>query len=348
MAENITDKDQISLKEILLTIRDWIAFLFSKWLIILIVGLIGGALGFLYAALSKPQYSASIDFILANSDENNTNLMGLASQFGINLGTTSDDAFRGNNIIALMKSRRMVQKALLMRPPGASESLLNIFCRDNKLPDSWKKDARLSKIYPFPDSLSQMSRTQDSIFREIYDGVQKDNLEISLPNKDQTIYNVTTTSRNEIFSFYLTKYVADVTSAFYIETKTSVAKSNLSMLQHEADSLRNLLGAAITASGSETDFTFNLNPAYQVQRSASQKSQMQATVLGTAYGEVVKNLELAKITLQKQTPLYQIIDEPSLPLKMETKSKLVYLLAGGFFAGIIICIWLMIRRVLSS
>jgi uncharacterized protein involved in exopolysaccharide biosynthesis len=120
------------------------------------------------------------------------------------------------------------------------------------------------------------------------------------------------------------------------------------MLQHEADSLRNLLGIAITATASQADLTFNLNPAYQVQRSGSQKSQIQATVLGTAYGEVVKNLELAKITLQKQTPLYQVIDEPSLPLKMETKSKLIFLLAGGFFAGILICTILIIRKTLAG
>jgi hypothetical protein len=348
MKEQATDKDQVSLKEILFTIREWVSFLFSKWLIILIVGIAGGVLGFLYAALSKPQYSAPLSFILANSDENNANLMGLASQFGINLGGTNEDAFKGNNIIALMKSRRMVQKALLMKPPGANESLLNIFCRDNKLPETWEKNNRLGKIYPFPDSLSQLSSTQDSMFREIYDHVQKDNLDVSKPDKDQSIYSVTTTSPNQTFSFYLTEYIVDVTSTFYIETKTSLAKNNLAMLQREADSLRNLLGIAITSTASQTDYTFNLNPAYQVQRSASQKSQMQATVLGAAYGEVVKNLELAKITLQKQTPLYQIIDEPSLPLKMETKSKLIFLLAGGFFAGVIICIWLTIKKVVTS
>jgi hypothetical protein len=242
----------------------------------------------------------------------------------------------------------MVQKALLIKPPGVHESLLNIFCVDNKLPNAWKKNPRLSKAYPFPDSLSQMSGTQDSLFREIYDLVQRNNLDVSIPDKDQSIYSVTTTSHNQIFSFYLTKYIVDATSAFYIETKTSVAKNNLNMLQHEADSLRNLLGITITTAAAQTDFIFNLNPAYQVQRSASQKSQVQATVLGTAYGEVVKNLELAKITLQKQTPLYQVIDEPSLPLKMETKSKLIFLLAGGFLAGIIICTILIIKKALSG
>src|ERR1041385_4166477 len=201
MANEITDRDQVSLKEIVLTVRECISFLFSKWLIILIIGLVGGGLGFLYAALSKPEYSASLTFVLANSDDNNANLMGLASQFGINLSSGGDDEFRGNNIIALMKSRRMVQAALLMKPQGGNESLLNIFCRDRELPDSWKKNKDFGNVFPFPDSLSQMTGTQDSLSREVYDKIQKDYLDVSMPNKDQSIYSVNTTSENQVFSF---------------------------------------------------------------------------------------------------------------------------------------------------
>ena len=127
-----------------------------------------------------------------------------------------------------------------------------------------------------------------------------------------------------------------------------MAKSSLDMLQREADSLRYLLGGAITTAAAQTDETFNLNPAYQVQRSSSQKSQVQATVLGTAYGEVVKNLELAKITLQRETPLYQILDEPSLPLKIAAKSKKTYLVLGGLLSGIFVCTFLIIRHVFSK
>jgi subunit length determinant Wzz-like protein len=344
----MNNKEEISLKDIVIISREWIAYLLSKWLIIVIVGILCGVLGLMYAWFSKPKYEASLSFILANSDENGSGILGLASQFGIDLSSGNNDVFTGNNIIALMKSRKMVQQALLKKAAGSNTSLLNIFCDDNKMPEDWKKNARYAHVYPFPDSLSQMTPVQDSLFREIYDNVQKDYLDVSLPDKDKSIYTVVTTSHSEIFSYYLTTYIVDATAAFYIDTKTSVAHQNLKMLQHEADSLRGLLGNAITASAAETDVTFNLNPAYQVQRSASQKSQAQVQVWGTAYGEVVKDLEIAKITLQKETPLYQILDEPSLPLKMETKSKLIYLILGGFVGGLIICIYLITRRILSQ
>ncbi len=44
---------------------------------------------------------------------------------------------------------------------------------------------------------------------------------------------------------------------------------------------------------------------------------------------MVKNLEIAKINLQKETPLYQIIDFPEMPLKQERPSRLFYAILGA-------------------
>ncbi len=120
------------------------------------------------------------------------------------------------------------------------------------------------------------------------------------------------------------------------------------MLQNEADSLRNVLGDAITSAGSQTDKTFNLNLAYQVRRSGAQQSQVKGSALGEAYGEVLKNLEIAKITLQKETPLYQIIDEPTLPLVKEKTGKLMGLIVGGFIGAFLIITYLTIRKILAT
>jgi uncharacterized protein involved in exopolysaccharide biosynthesis len=43
-------------------------------------------------------------------------------------------------------------------------------------------------------------------------------------------------------------------------------------------------------------------------------NQARLTALGAAYTEVMRQLEVAKINIQKETPLYQVIDEPVRPL----------------------------------
>jgi len=342
------NKDSITFRDITNQVIATFKYLFSKWLIILIAGIIGGAAGVLYAYLSKPSYSATLNFVLSSNTSSSSSLMGLASQFGVNLGNDNDDVFSGDNIITLMTSRRMVQQALFDKPQNINESLLNFYIRNEKLNEGWQEKDRTKNAYPYPDNPSKMTLVQDSLFKTIYDDLQKNVLDVSKPNDNESIYEVTTTSDNDTFSYYLTKYLVDATSSFYISTKTSTAKENLDMLLKEADSLRNVLGGAITSAGSQTDLTFNLNPAYQVQRSGAQQSQARAGALGQAYGQVLQNLEIAKITLQKETPLYQIVDEPTLPLTMDKPSKLVSLIVGGFLAGFLVCCFLIGKRFYRS
>ncbi|WP_153798256.1 Wzz/FepE/Etk N-terminal domain-containing protein [Foetidibacter luteolus] len=341
-------QDEISLKDIIAQLVEWTRYLLSKWVTIIVVAIITAGLGLLYAYKSKPTYAASINFVLSNSSSSYKGVLGLASQFGIDLSGGSDDVFAGNNIISLMKSRRMIQKALLRKPDGQTKTLVNIYVEDFKLDKDWKELPRLANAYPFPEIASKMSMVQDSLFRDIYFKVAENMLDVSRPDNKLSVYKVVTTSKNETFSYYFTRYLVDETSQFYIDTKTSNAKRNLSLIQHEADSIRVLLGGTIASAAAETDKTFNLNPAYQVRRSGVAEGQLHTQALGLAYGEVIKNLELAKITLQKETPLYQIIDEPTLPLLVKKPGKLLSLIAGGFLGGFLICGFLIIRKILSN
>lgn len=340
----MSSQDEISFRKLIDQISVYIRYLLSKWLIIVIVGIIGGIIGLVYAYTAESKYTATLNFVLSSSSSSSGGLTGFASQFGLNLGSSGDDVFTGDNIITLMKSRRMLQEALFMPLPEARESLLNFYITNNKINKGWAETDKFKNVYPFPADANKMSLLQDSLFRMIYNSITKDMLNVFKPEDDQNIYAIATTSNNEKFSYYLTKYLTDVTSAFYIDTKTSSAKANLTMLQREADSLRAVLSGAIISAGSQTDQTFNLNPALQVKRSGVLENQARASALGQAYGQVLQSLELAKITLQKETPLYQIIDEPTLPLLEEKPGKLTYLIVGGFLCGFFIVMFLILRK----
>jgi hypothetical protein len=45
------------------------------------------------------------------------------------------------------------------------------------------------------------------------------------------------------------------------------------------------------------------------------RKQIDIQTSGIIYGEALKNLALAKVVLQKETPLIQLIDKPVYPLK---------------------------------
>ena len=64
--------------------------------------------------------------------------------------------------------------------------------------------------------------------------------------------------------------------------------------------------------------------------------------------ELVKQSELAKVTLRKDTPLIQVIDRPILPLVKEKFGKAKGILLGGFLAGFLTVLVLIGRRVLKE
>ena len=334
--------EEVTMKDIILKMKEWWKFFWRKWLWFFSAGLICGVLAMIYVWNQKPTYTATLNFILSSDNSQNSSILGLASQLGVDLSSNTD-AFAGDNIITLMSSRTMVQKALLQMPPGSKQTLLNIYVKDEKLNDSWHQKERTKNAYPFPVDATKMNYVQDSLLRDVYLKIINDNLTVQRPDKDISVYVVATKSNNEIFSLYLTKYLVQSTSKFYIDTKTSVSRSNLTMLQHEADSIYSILTHSIASSARVYDYTFNLNPAYQAQRVPAQQSQLMATAEGTAYSEVLRNLELAKINLQKDTPLYQVIDEPQLPLIAEKNSRLVALIVGGFAGVFLMLLYFIIK-----
>jgi uncharacterized protein involved in exopolysaccharide biosynthesis len=54
---------------------------------------------------------------------------------------------------------------------------------------------------------------------------------------------------------------------------------------------------------------------------------------------------MAKVTLMRETPLIQIIDRPTLPLKKDKPGKFKSLILGGLLAGFLSLVLLIIQRV---
>jgi len=337
----------LSFKRLFIDARELFAYLLRKWLIIAIVGVVGALLGILYAYMKKPTYTGELTFVLSDGNTP-TGLSSLVSQFGIDFSTGGNDVFSQDNVMYLMTSRKMLSRALFKKLPDSSETLLNLYIRTEKLDESWKKDPHLAKTYPFPTTYTAQTPLQDSLFKEMYATISTKIFSVQQPDKKVGLFKVTTTYKNPMFACYLTRYLVDESSSFYIETKTSIARQNLGMLQHEADSLQARLNGNIANAATSIDRTFNLNPALQVQRVPIQKNQVDAAVTQAAYTEVVKNLEIAKITLEKAFPIYQLLDEPSLPLKQEKPGRMLTGIVFGGLAVLIIALILSAKFFLSK
>ena len=343
------EHDEISFKELILKIKDWYRFILSKWIVLVAAGIIGGAIGVGYAFMQKPIYTASLSFALEDEKQVGGSLggaLGLASQFGIDLGTNAGGAFSGSNLIELMKSRNLIQKTFLTSVivNGKCMTLADYYIQTNNLRRLWKDKAGLLNINFTVNSERQgFTLQQDSLLREFTKNILKSNLEIYQKDKKISIINVKVISKNEVFSKLFCENLVKQTSQFYIDTKSKKANINLEILQKQTDSIRAELNGAIAGVAAANDNTFNLNSAMLVRKIPSTRRQVDVQANTAILTQLVGNLELAKVTLRRETPLIQIIDKPIFPLENNKKSKLYCSLISALLFQLISIITLILR-----
>ncbi|WP_278011125.1 Wzz/FepE/Etk N-terminal domain-containing protein [Flavobacterium gyeonganense] len=170
-------KDEVSLKELLVTLKEWWCYLVSQWKIILIAAIIGAGLGLTYSVIKKPVYTATLSFAL--EDEKSTGLggaLGLASSFGLDIGGTGGSVFSDSNLAELFKSRSMVENTLLtsVLVDGKNISLAEMYIQNENWRENWKDEPKIKDIQFLPIiNRKGFTRVHDSILGEIYRDLSK-------------------------------------------------------------------------------------------------------------------------------------------------------------------------------
>lgn len=341
--------DEISLKDLLEKAKEWYYYLLMQWKIIVLAGIIGAALGLTYSFIKKPVYTATLTFALED-DKSGGGLggaLGLASSFGIDLGGGGGSIFTGSNLTELFKSRTMVEKTLLtpVTVNGKVISLAEMYIQNNKWRDRWNKNPKFKNIQFFPGTKRKyFTRVHDSILGVIYRNLSKTSLSVAQRDKKIAIISMDVVSTNEMFSLYFCEALAKQVGKFYVDTKSKKARMNMEILERQTDSIRAELNAAITGVAVATDNTFMLNPALNVRRAPSARRQVDVQANTAILTELVKQTELAKVAVRKDTPLIQVIDRPILPLPKERFGKVKGLVIGGFLSGFFTVFFLILKK----
>ncbi|HEY4326923.1 MAG TPA: lipopolysaccharide biosynthesis protein [Mucilaginibacter sp.] len=346
------ESQDISLKDVLLKLIEWRKYLLSKWKPILIAGILGAALGITYSFIKKPLYIAELSFALDDDKSSNGGLgaaAGLASQFGIDLGSSGGGgAFAGDNLLELMKSRSMVEKTLLtpISVNGKIQTLAQHYISFTEFYEH-KPDLKDVSFLPGVDH-SKFTLKQDSVLGLFYETLTKGSLSVDKIDKKLSITTVKVTSEDEFFSKAFCEMLVKNVSDFYIDTKTKKSARNVAILQHQTDSVRSELNSAITGVASTSDVNPNPNPSLQIIRVPALRHQVDVQANTAILTELVKNLELSKVSLRRETPLVQVIDRPILPLEKQRFGKFKGIVFGGFIFGFFTALFLLVKKFLND
>ena len=343
-------ENKISLSFLYERLKDWAIFLISNKGIIVL-----GSFCILFFTISynyiiKPTYFARTTFVLDNNDTSSMgDLSSLASLAGINASSFIDASslFQIDNIQELYRSNTMIKKTLMSTANDGKKDfkLIDRLIEVEKLKHKWDKLGVDTKNLWSTESTS---RTKDSLIKELIKTIKKENLIVEKPSRKTTILEIGFDHKDEILAKTFNENLVKIVNQFYNKTKTLKTGSNLEILQRQSDSVKVVLDTSIMLLAEIDQSIPNPNPLSKVNLVPYQKAMIDVQANSAIYQELLKQLELAKVTHRNNMPLIQVIDSPSYPLE-NSRWKLLKTIVYGLVLGLVFSIFfLSFKRTIDS
>lgn len=317
----MSENKEIGIRDIVLTLKEIKNELFSKSLRIGIFVLLISIITVGMNQLIDSKYKAELSFVVEDKQQSSplSSMSGLASQFGFDLFSSTNSTFSQANIMELLKSRGVISKTLLrsVNINNKKDLFINHFVSMYDLNANWNDDPDLSNI-SFYDPIEIK---HDSIITLIWNKIIDEHISVKIKNDDTDIIYLSFMSLNEEFSKHFSENLIDEMSRMYIEYQTKQSTNTIDFLQNRSDSVFYELQNA------EEEYARVKDINQRIIKASGRLQELQlmrnVEVLNTMYLELVKNIEVSKLTLLNQTPIIQVIDKPILPLEDQKLSSLI-------------------------
>ena len=314
----IGNSDEIDLIEIAKAVWN------GKKLIVVITSffiLIGGV----NALLSPVVFTSSTTFIPSSQEgSSGSGLSGVASLVGINLGTMSS----GNEIPASMY-------------PQISESvefkrlILDEFIDEKKqvkmksyLTDYYKIDNNTGITNP---NKSFVSEFEDKLF----DLLQNKIISISFNQKDGFV-TISANMPESEYATYSAINARNILQKIIVNNKIKSAKQNLNFSEEQLKSKRKEFNEIQNKLGYFNDSNLNIITSSIINERKRLEAEFQ--IINAVMVELSKQVEQNKLQVSKDTPVFSIIKEATMPVKRSSPKRTQMVLIFGFI-GLILSVF---------
>ena len=329
----MSNTEETTLKDVIISIRDFTRELKKKFILISTVLIISIILGLVYSSIQKDKFEAVLSFIVEGQSEgpNLSSISGMASQFGLDLGGSSTSSFSQQNVIELLKSRKVIESTLSKSCIVNNEEdiLLNHYISINNMIEDG-------------ENISFFSSSKDSITNIIWKEIIDFKIDLSYQNDEANILNLTYTSTSSEFAKNFTELLVEEISQMYSHYQTEKTRNSLKNLELRSDSIFREL------KNSERNFARVKDRNLRVINASGRLDEIQymreVQVLNAIYLELIKNTELVKMNLLNETPIIQLIDVPVLPLEYSNRSSKLFWVFSFSFLGLFLVSSLIILR----
>jgi hypothetical protein len=347
------NKESISIFDIIQLLKEAWLFGLKKWKIIVIAGLAGGIIGFLYATFNKPTYKGTLSFLLNENEQMpSLNLSSIANLAGLG-GMGASTSVNEDKLLFLANSRYILTISMLSEKElnGKKDLLANHYMDMYHMQNGFSSDTVLAGFQHFSHTkVEELTYQENKAMDRIVKKITQDNKALKIESKKKAgivaqnagIVILEFTSLDENYTKAFLDEMYTNLSSFYTTKTIQRQLRNYTLIKNRADSIKEILSSKEIYGADIYDRNSNL--AKMTARVGIERNRRDVEMLSLMYAEVVKNLEIAKFSLENQTPLFQLIDSPTLPLKMQKDSRIIYTFLGGVILGIATFVFLYAKR----
>jgi len=310
------DNDEITFKELILKIQEFFREVLRYWYIVLFLAVLIGGYKFYQTYKMPINYSAKLTFMLNNDQGGGNAIGGFAASLG--LGGSKGD-LNLDKIHALLKSRNIIQRGLFKKTNfnGKEDYFANHLIELYNLRDYWKKnipdrvDFRYNNVV-----IEEFSPTENSVLKGLYGMVigtlNFESLLKSSIDDDTGIMTMMVRSTNPEFSIRFVDTLYSELGRFYIDKTIEKQQKTFEITKNRVDSIRKVLNSLQIQLLKFQDS--QRNTTLKQYRAKELELQREFQASASAYGELIKQQEIASFALDSKTPFIQSIDKPIPPL----------------------------------
>lgn len=345
--QSYTEDHEITLKELLLKVNEYFQVIIKRWKLILLITL-PFVLFFLFKAYRMPvTYTSELTFMMNDDSGGGLGALGgLAATLGIG-GAKGE--FNLEKMLSLLKSRNIIQSVLFekMELEGKNDFFANHIITLYDFHEDWKGNESLEKFLFKNGEVNKFTRKENKVLKSIYKFVigssKKKGLLSSNIDEETGIMTLKIESINEPFSIIFLNALYSNLSSFYIDKTIEKQKQTFKIIENKVDSLSNVINSLQSKLLKLKDS--HRNTTLNQYRSEELRLEREYQINLLAYGEALKNKEIADFSLKTKTPFIQSIDLPIPPL-YPNKSYLTYVTMAitGCILGLFLAIAIVLGR----
>lgn len=323
--------DEISLKELILKLEEYIRYFWSKkWFIFISIIIITG--GFvLNAKLTPGVYKGETRFFLEGND--NSGAGGLGGLLGqINIGGERTNPYK---IIEVAESKLQFIEILFETIGEDSVFIANKILEVYDLPNEWGEQNPKYLNFKFNhDSIENFSRLENKVLLKVIgrvlDNSDKKALVITELEEDKGYYQIVVETLDHDLTMRLSEVCYEKLKYFFEGKSQEKLKNTRDLLKIKSDSIKYLVDSKVQELAKFKD----RNRSLINESSQTKKYILETEIQGltSAYLESVKSFEIANYKYLDRRDYFMLIDKPREPLGLKVPNWITEAIKGGLLS----------------